>query len=431
MIRFAFRNLFSRPLRSLLALLGLTVAIAGMVGLFSVSAGLSKLVDKAFGRAPGLVAMQEGSLIPIFSRLPSSWVDEINALPDVHQARPEIWSRVQVLDGKIVFNPPRMLFGTDVAATMRLHHAIYRDDVVAGRFLTEDDLGKSHCLISRQIAKDLGKTVGDTLRIDGFDAPVVGVYESGSILLDMAIVMHDRDVRKIARFDDQTVSSIYIESKAGVPPDRLIAEIRRLFRGRQAEARKAGASGSASSGTGNPLADLANEMVQSLQQADAASKPAKDDAEIQEGIEVRTARDWGARLLDFNADLDLVIWLMTLIGVTVALLSILNTMLMSVSERMTEFGVLKANGWAAINILALIVLESATLGVCGGVLGCACGWIGTLVLNAVYEMRMNLYASPGVLAFSLMFSIVLGMVGGLYPAWWAIRMSPMDAIRRG
>lgn len=430
MIRFAFRNLFSRPMRSVLALLGLTVAIAGMVGLFSVSAGLAKLVDKAFGRTPGLVAMQEGSLIPIFSRLPAGWVDEINAMPDVHQARPEVWARVQVLDGKVVFNPPRMLFGTDIAATMRLKHGIFRDDIVEGRFLIEDDAGTQHCVISRQIARSLHKTVGDTLRIDGYDAPVVGIYESGSILLDMAILMHHRDVRTIARFDDQTVNSIYVEPKVGVSSDGLIATIRSHFRGRQAEARTA-SQNSGSAQTGNALADLANEVVKNLQQADASSKPKADGEEIQEGIEVRTARDWGERLLDFNADLDVVIWLMTLIGVTVALLSILNTMLMSVSERLTEFGVLKANGWSGWNILQLILTESATLGVCGGVLGCTFGWAGTLVLNAIYELRMNLYASPGVLAFSLMFSVILGMLGGLYPAWWAVRMSPMDAIRRG
>ena len=59
------------------------------------------------------------------------------------------------------------------------------------------------------------------------------------------------------------------------------------------------------------------------------------------------------------------------------------------------------------------------------------GLIGTLVLNAIYETKLNLYASPGVLTFSLAFSILLGMLGGLYPAWWAVRMSPMEAIRRG
>ena len=289
MLQFAIRNLFSRPLRSVLALLGLTVAIAGMVGLFSVAAGLSLLVDQAFGRTTGLVAMQEGALIPVFSRLPAGWAAEINAMPGVHVARPEVWSRIQVLDGKVVFNPPRLLFGVDVAATNKLKRAIFRDDLVSGRFLTEDDAGTFDCLVSSQISKDLRKTVGDTLRIDGFDAPIVGVYESGSLLLDMAILMHQRDVRKIAKFSDQVMSSMYIEPDDGVDPQKLIAEIRQHFRGRQAEAFDATALSAPR--TGNALADLASDMVRNLQSQSAAEKAGAAD-EIQEGIEIRTARDW-------------------------------------------------------------------------------------------------------------------------------------------
>ena len=52
MFRFAFRNLLSRPARSLLSLLGLTVAITGMVGLFSIAVGIDSMVNETFGRFP-------------------------------------------------------------------------------------------------------------------------------------------------------------------------------------------------------------------------------------------------------------------------------------------------------------------------------------------------------------------------------------------
>lgn len=423
MWNFAVRNLFSRPLRSLLALLGLTVAIAGMVGLFSVAAGLELMVGKAFGRAPGVVAMQHGALIPVFSRLPAGWNSEIAALPGVRQTRPEVWARVQTLDSKVVFNPPRLLFGADVASTWKLNNAVFRDDMREGRFLKDEDRGTFACCVSRQVAKELKKRVGDTVLIDGYKSEIVGIFDSGSVLLDMAILMHDSDVRKIARFDDATVSAIYVEPEPGVSPETLIVAIRDRFRGRATEASAAQTSVPALEG----FNDLAKTVVQSLQ---PKTEPAPSE-ELEEGIEARTARDWGNRLMEFNSDLDLFLWLMTLIGVVIALMSILNTMLMSVSERMIEFGVLKANGWTRWNILQLITLESAALGLCGGILGCLSGWIGTLVLNAIYETKLNLYASPGVLIFSLAFSIVLGMLGGLYPALWAVRMSPMEAIRRG
>lgn len=424
MITFALRNLFSRPLRSLLALLGLTVAIAGMVGLFSVASGLELMVGKAFGRAPGVVAMQHGSLIPLFSRLPANWNQEIAALPGVFQTRTEVWARVQTLDGKVVFNPPRLLFGANVADTWKLKSAVFRDDIRQGRFLDEQDLGTRACVISRQVAKEQQKSVGDLLQIDSYESKIVGIFDTGSVLLDMAILMHEADVRKITRFDDQTVSAIYVEPEEGVSPQQIIDEIREQFRGRATEA--------AASQSTMPAMDSINELAKTVMQG-LQPKPAeaKSEAELAEGIEARTARDWGSRLMEFNSDLDLFLWLMTLIGVVIALLSILNTMLMSVSERMIEFGVLKANGWTKWNILQLITLESAGLGLCGGVFGCLAGWIGTLVLNSIYETKLNLYASPRILAFSLVFSLVLGMLGGLYPAIWAVRMSPMQAIRRG
>ena len=57
MFRFAAQNLLSRPVRSLLALLGLTVAITGMVGLFSIASGIDDTVSQTFGRIRGLAVM--------------------------------------------------------------------------------------------------------------------------------------------------------------------------------------------------------------------------------------------------------------------------------------------------------------------------------------------------------------------------------------
>ena len=148
-------------------------------------------------------------------------------------------------------------------------------------------------------------------------------------------------------------------------------------------------------------------------------------------IEIRSASDWGEKIQELSGDLDIFLWLMTGIGVVIALLSILNTMLMSVAERMIEFGVLKANGWSSWDVLRLITWESALLGIVGGVLGCVLGWSAVQIVNWWFPTKAHLYASPGLLLFSLGFSTLLGVVGGLYPAYWAVRMSPMEAIRRG
>ena len=120
MFRFAFRNLLSRPVRSLLALLGLTVAIAGMVGLFSIASGIDDTVGKTFNKIPGLAAMQPGAPIPLFSRLPVAWSAEMATIPGVRTVRPEVWGRAQLVEGKPTFSPPRFLFGTEILSTLKL-----------------------------------------------------------------------------------------------------------------------------------------------------------------------------------------------------------------------------------------------------------------------------------------------------------------------
>src|SRR5205809_4548217 len=136
MFRFAWKNLFSRPVRTLLALCGLTVAIAGMVGLFSVAEGIEASVAATFGKVPGLAVMQPGAPIPLFSRLPAAWSAEMAALEGVHVVHPEIWSRANIIEGKPNFNPPRFLFGSDLEQGAKLNYSVYREGLKEGRTLT-------------------------------------------------------------------------------------------------------------------------------------------------------------------------------------------------------------------------------------------------------------------------------------------------------
>ncbi len=432
MFAFAIRNLFSRPIRTVLALLGLSVAIMGMVGLFSVAAGLQATIDQTFGRVPGLLAMQPGAPFPLFSKLPASWADEIAQFPGVKTVCRELWSRVQLVDGKVTFNPPRFLFGMDLDNVGHLTKSVYRGDIVEGRFLTPDDEDKLNCVISGEIARDYKKTVGDILRVDGVDLTIVGIYETGSMLLDVAILVHSATGRKMMQFDPASISSLYIEPDGTVPNEVLLATIQQHFKGR-GPAAELSMSALTGGGPQGAITDMALNLL-------SGSKPkpapkAEKDSPLKvvddDGIEVRTAQEFGQRLNSFSSELDIFLWLMNTIGVVIALLSILNTMMMSVSERLIEFGVLRANGWTARDVLKLIVAESAVLGFCGGAIGCVLGWLGTFVVNWYFAAKIYLYASPPLLLTSLIFAIALGIFGGVYPAMMAVRMSPIDAIRRG
>ncbi|HXY36980.1 MAG TPA: ABC transporter permease [Planctomycetaceae bacterium] len=453
MLKFAIRNLMTRPMRSVLSLVGLTVAIMGMIGLFSVAKGLDDMVSTTFSRITGLVAMQPGAPIPIFSRLPASWGNEMAKIPGVAIVTPEIWVRANVIDGKMIISPPRFLFGVDIPTRLRLKNRVYREDVVAGRFLTEADKGTLNTVVSKSIAEEFHKTVGDTLNVSGNDLKIVGIYQCGSLLLDVALIMDIEEVKRITRFGNDSVCAFYIEQSGDVADSVLSPRIQQQFKGREIEAWQPSTSREPIA-TGSFLFDLFVRLFSDVRLPTAAlngssSSGSNGPADGNSGtatlgratagpgrppllpLEVRSATDWASRFEDFSADLDLFLAIMSGIGVTIAVLSIVNTMLMSVTERIIEFGILKANGWSRYDVLRLITSESAVLGFFGGIFGCLVGWVATRGINSIWPDRIHLVATPGLLAFGLAFSTALGILGGLYPAIWAMRMMPMDAIRRG
>ena len=105
-------------------------------------------------------------------------------------------------------------------------------------------------------------------------------------------------------------------------------------------------------------------------------------------------------------------------------------MLMSTNERFVEFGVMRGNGWTRRNILILIVTESGLLGLLSGALASAVSTAAVLLANRLmtgFELQLGL----GLVAASLAAAVAVAVVSGLYPAWKAATMTPMDAIRRG
>src|SRR5262249_55022712 len=236
MFRFALKNLFSRPVRTLLALCGLTVAIAGMVGLFSVAEGIEASVAATFGKVPGWPLMQPGPPIPLFSRIPSAWGAEIAALPGVHVVHPEVWTRAHMIEGKPSISPPRFLFGSDLDQAAKLRYSVYREGLKQGRSLTPDDRGTKRTVISRAIAGQFQTEGGQTLRVDGIDLEIVGIYQSNSLFLDVSIILDIDLVRGLGRVGGDSVCDYYVEPEPDADRTKLADEIRETFRGRAPEA---------------------------------------------------------------------------------------------------------------------------------------------------------------------------------------------------
>ncbi len=112
-------------------------------------------------------------------------------------------------------------------------------------------------------------------------------------------------------------------------------------------------------------------------------------------------------------------------------LSVMNTMLMSVSERTKEFGLMKALGADTRDIILMTMSEAALMGVIGGIIGIAGGGAVVYFLNEYLAARGTvLFAiTPRLLVISLLFSTGLGIISGTYPAYRAAKMSPMEALR--
>jgi putative ABC transport system permease protein len=114
-------------------------------------------------------------------------------------------------------------------------------------------------------------------------------------------------------------------------------------------------------------------------------------------------------------------------------LSVMNTMLMSVSERTKEFGLMKAMGAEVKDILYLTMGESALMGLLGGIIGIIGGWIFIYYMNEyLSSMGMVPFAvTPRLILISILFATLLGTISGILPAYRAAKMNPMEAMKYG
>lgn len=136
---FAWRNLLTRPLRTALALIGLSVPILGVMGLFSVSNGLRDLVGDTLSQIEGVMVIRENVPSPVFSTLPASLADDLRKLPEVRAAAPEVWQVAPSIEGRGMFArgltsgkgiaasifDQLVVCGQDVASHMNLNSAVF------------------------------------------------------------------------------------------------------------------------------------------------------------------------------------------------------------------------------------------------------------------------------------------------------------------
>lgn len=405
---FAAQNLWTRTSRTSLAVIGLTIPVLAFLGLFSVTQGIRDLMGSALGKMQGLMVLRVNSPAPVFSDLPAEMAETLKTIPGIAVIAPEVWRISPPIDGKGGMGSAALGFltrprdsalksiaemvvieGQDLPSHLRLEGALFKMSILpeergGGRALGMEDVGKNHILISTKIARDhpnadgSPKRVGQSLRIGTQKFTIVGIYETGTLVTDMTIVMEIGVARKLLGVSEKTVSTFDIE------PDRT-------------------------------------SETDSLARRIESKVP---------GVQVQRISQFNLTVGAILGKLELFLLLAVSLAMLVGGVGIANTMLMSTSERYVEFGVMRANGWTKRNILALISTESALLGLISAILGCALALAGILILNRFLTgFRLNL--RPWLLGAGLLGAPTIAVLAGLYPAWRASRLTPMDAIRRG
>ena len=164
---------------------------------------------------------------------------------------------------------------------------------------------------------------------------------------------------------------------------------------------------------------------------------AKDD--VQDLLRIRRQVEYGkpnnfsmetaASIIDqfqsITAGVALAMVVISGVGLMIGGVGVMNIMLVSVTERTREIGIRKAIGAKRSDILVQFLIEAATLTGFGGLVGLAVGWLLTLVVRLVLPSYVPWWAPP----LGFFASVGIGVVFGLWPAWKAARLDPIESLR--
>lgn len=363
---FVWRNLMRRRARTVLTAAGVAIGVGLIVALLSIAAGVRKT-------AGDLIHIGRADF-GIFQEAAADLTRSL--LPESLEAKvrstpgvagvARIFLRVSRVEGRESF----LVFGYD-----RGEFAYRRLVIVEGRRPRTGD----EALVGDVGARMLHVAPGDTVQVERRRFRVVGLYHSGNRFVDGGLVLDLRTVQAIAERPGE-VTTFGVAVQLGKRPK-----------------------------------DVATRLERRIPGVVAVTEP---------GQVVRV--DTSSRLI-IDAG-----WIFSLLALIVGGIGVTNTMAMSVFERIHEIGIMRAVGWPGRRIALLILSEAIGIGVLALALGLSLGYMAA----ELFTERGNLsrLAEPafttGVFAWGLAFALGVAVIGALYPAWRAVRLTPIEALRR-
>jgi putative ABC transport system permease protein len=364
------RNLSQRKVRTGLTVFGIALGIFAVIVMGSMSENFNQTFETSFSLTADKIRVF-GSSGVFGGSVTTSKAAEVRKVPGVKDAYGLLMAPLEE-GGGISFGGNQIV-GLPTEKSQTVLDPV---QVKEGRFLMRGD--RYETVIGTSIATQYNVGVGDRIEIRDKYFTVVGVLEYTGSFFDATAAVPLDIAQDVYDMGDM-VSMIFAIPEDGVDGDLLAKRIK-----------------------------LSVDGVDTL-------SPSELEEEARQSLMIFSVITISAAVL----------------AAIIGGLSVMNTMLMSVMERTKEFGILKALGAERRDILMMTVGEAAIMGLMGGLLGLACGWVVVYGMNLwLADKGIVLFLiTPRLVAVAMLFAILLGTLSGIYPALRASRMSPMEALR--
>lgn len=376
----ALRNLGARKARSVLTLIGIAIGMTAVVALISLSLGAQRAIERQFAKLGTdviLVVPAGGLGEPKPAKLDLSIFKNIAGVRSVGAVRREILSVKSASTSGFL-----TVVGIQSPDEGKLFGGL---ELAQGRlFLSQED----EVVLGDSITRDLKVSLSDSITIQNRAFRVVGFLKPTRNDQDDHALYISLD--KLEEFVDEKglISVVFVRAAPSVDPTALAQEIQKALR-------------------------------ESVTEREFIVQSSKQLSDLVSGVLPVLRWTLGA---------------IAGISLLVGGIGLTNTMLMAILERTHEIGILRAIGAGREHIIMLFLLESSLLGLLGGLTGLLVGGAiaQSVAMAAQQFLRTDLFnvAFDGTLIVgSLGFSVVLGAIAGLWPAWRAAQLSPIEALR--